>query len=429
MKLEITTRDNCIKTISITDILMNLNYNIMEESQRSVLIKKLFENEEVIEYFSKYFEQNVEDGIDVSHFKVGLIKSDKLSENNFVCKALSLMADYLIFAPDSKPLVSKFKYTYYTHKNLKKRIKRESSLESIINKICKDTSEKYDKDIVGEVIDFFERTVVNYRNEIKQEVFIKDKDNTIIADYDYFKDQIIDLLKEIDNIGIENVYSLEKIDIINEIMLCNRKDYVLNSNVDLNNKYDKKKLLSVQNKLIKKLRGQITTIKDDQLLSKDMLNGTIYFKSAEDSKDEPSYLEHFRFNDFKHVRALLRIAPRSIETELGILTQDMKNILKNVKLNGIEKKVVGLYREDLTELVISETIGTTQQNVSRIIDRVVNKIIKYYNEQWEDWVNLNYIRGSYKKCSRCGEIKLVQRFDIDNSKKDNRKSMCKECRM
>jgi formylmethanofuran dehydrogenase subunit E len=36
--------------------------------------------------------------------------------------------------------------------------------------------------------------------------------------------------------------------------------------------------------------------------------------------------------------------------------------------------------------------------------------------------------SKYKQCSKCGEIKLVQRFDKDAKGKDGYKNICKICR-
>lgn len=38
------------------------------------------------------------------------------------------------------------------------------------------------------------------------------------------------------------------------------------------------------------------------------------------------------------------------------------------------------------------------------------------------------VPDGYKRCSKCGEIKPIERFDVQNSKKDGRRSWCKDCR-
>ena len=60
------------------------------------------------------------------------------------------------------------------------------------------------------------------------------------------------------------------------------------------------------------------------------------------------------------------------------------------------------------------------------MDTIINMIIKQYEEDYEDWYYLNIRKGNYKKCNRCGEIKLVSRFDKNGKK--GLLSICKKCR-
>ena len=54
-------------------------------------------------------------------------------------------------------------------------------------------------------------------------------------------------------------------------------------------------------------------------------------------------------------------------------------------------------------------------------------IIKQYEEDYEDWYYLNIRKGQYKKCSRCGEIKLISQFNKEPKGKDGYKKHCKKC--
>ena len=51
-------------------------------------------------------------------------------------------------------------------------------------------------------------------------------------------------------------------------------------------------------------------------------------------------------------------------------------------------------------------------------------------DQYIDWYYLNAVKGKYKKCNRCGQIKLVipRYFSKNKSSKDGFYSICKECR-
>ena len=63
-----------------------------------------------------------------------------------------------------------------------------------------------------------------------------------------------------------------------------------------------------------------------------------------------------------------------------------------------------------------------------------NKIPKLIASEAEDrllnWYFLNEMKGKYKKCSRCGEIKLAHNkyFSKNKTSKDGFYSICKCCR-
>ena len=57
-------------------------------------------------------------------------------------------------------------------------------------------------------------------------------------------------------------------------------------------------------------------------------------------------------------------------------------------------------------------------------------IAKETEARYLDYYYLNVAKGKYKKCSRCGEIKLAHPkfFSINKASKDGYYSICKECR-
>ena len=79
-----------------------------------------------------------------------------------------------------------------------------------------------------------------------------------------------------------------------------------------------------------------------------------------------------------------------------------------------------------------------QHNIKHSIEYISslwrNKIPKLIAEQAEknylQWYYLNKERGKWKKCSRCGEIKLAHNkfFSKNSSSKDGFYSICKKCR-
>lgn len=53
--------------------------------------------------------------------------------------------------------------------------------------------------------------------------------------------------------------------------------------------------------------------------------------------------------------------------------------------------------------------------------------MKKYEEQYEDWIGFNYKKSEWKKCSKCGENKLLRRFDKKSDNRDGYKNICKNC--
>ena len=87
-----------------------------------------------------------------------------------------------------------------------------------------------------------------------------------------------------------------------------------------------------------------------------------------------------------------------------------------------------LWRNGKTQEEIADILDVKQQVISNHINKIVNKIIKQYEEIYSNWYYLNIVKGKYKKCKKCGEIKLIQYFDTKKNTKDGYNDYCKQCR-
>jgi hypothetical protein len=85
--------------------------------------------------------------------------------------------------------------------------------------------------------------------------------------------------------------------------------------------------------------------------------------------------------------------------------------------------------EDSTQQTIADDTGVTQQSISEILSLIARKVVKQYELIYEDWLYLNYLRGTYKTCSKCGEVKLVSKYSKDSTRKDGLDHKCKNCRI
>lgn len=134
----------------------------------------------------------------------------------------------------------------------------------------------------------------------------------------------------------------------------------------------------------------------------------------------------------KHINALVRmpimtIAPTS---NLSFISYDIQEMIgklyKKGKLSDRDLYILEGLRHNITEEDMSIELEITQQAVNLQTKRIINTITKGFMEDEEDLLYINVLKGEYKKCSKCGEVKLLQRFDKNGSR--GLMSMCKECR-
>jgi hypothetical protein len=95
-------------------------------------------------------------------------------------------------------------------------------------------------------------------------------------------------------------------------------------------------------------------------------------------------------------------------------------------------KIDGLQNSDIQEK-LEEEFGV-KHSVEYISSLWRNKIPKLIASEAEDqlfdWYYLNVEKGKYKKCSRCGQIKLAHNkyFSKNKTSRDGFYSICKSCR-
>ena len=108
--------------------------------------------------------------------------------------------------------------------------------------------------------------------------------------------------------------------------------------------------------------------------------------------------------------------------------------LKNYPLYEkiVEYKIDGLQNIQIQELLEQEFgIKHSVEYISSLWRKKIPKLIASAAEdQYLDWYYLTQEKGIYKKCSRCGQIKLAHNkyFSKNKTSKDSFYSICKECR-
>ena len=95
-------------------------------------------------------------------------------------------------------------------------------------------------------------------------------------------------------------------------------------------------------------------------------------------------------------------------------------------------KVDGLPNQEVsTKIQLEFGIKHTVEYISSLWCNKIPKLIALEAEhEWLDWYYLNIEKGKYKKCSRCGQIKLANNryFSKNKTSKDSFYSICKKCR-
>jgi hypothetical protein len=331
------------------------------------------DNNHLDKYFQIYFDEK---------FKCNITKDEYLSENNNVCKTLESIANYILFSDDAKK-IKNTEYNFYTVKQLKDKFGNELSVEELIEKTYCDVikSDFIDKPKLS----FILNKGFNYKKSIEQNITDDDIDEIQpISDYQEYK-----------NILYKKLVSLRSL----------KKDKVL------------------QRKIVKILKE----IKSDQICCKDKIKGTIYFKFPLHDSTDIDY-EQFDNFDIEHVKALIE-CNGSLLTDIGCLKYDLVNLINNIRLNDKEKEIIDLLLSGLNTLEVSKMLNIRHHYIQTKLRSIAKRIIREYYKSLNDWYYTFKVKGKYKKCLKCNNVKILNsiNFGIDARNKDGYKCYCKCC--
>lgn len=181
-------------------------------------------------------------------------------------------------------------------------------------------------------------------------------------------------------------------------------------------------------KQIKIICRQLGEMKKDINTVLNELVRPIIWKQPLKDEGEADY-DCFDFFDKKQVKELLKVKRgNDFQDDLSCIVYDLEKLIDKCEFNDNQEKILEMVRDGIEQERIGEMLGTTKQNISYAINIIINKIIKEYEKEYSNWYYLNKVKGTYKKCNRCGEIKLIQEFDILSTTKDGYNNTCKDCR-
>ena len=177
-------------------------------------------------------------------------------------------------------------------------------------------------------------------------------------------------------------------------------------------------------------RGKINKImvevKKDMMEVKRQLQMPIIWKSPLKDEGGADYNELDMF-DKNTVKELLRVHKQlDLQDDLSCILVDLDNLIRKINFSERQYEILNMWRNGLETGVIAKNLNVKPQTVTGSLNSAVDLIIKQYEEDYENWYYLNISKGQYKKCSRCGEIKLTNQFDKNGKK--GLKSICKKCR-
>lgn len=343
-----------------------------------------------------------------SKVKLVLTKNDGLYSDTNICKVLSEMCEYILKKTKRNKST---KYYFYTIDELKRLEKNDEK----INEKFKIADEK------GMML-FFKDISINYKFEKKQCI---DIDNEEDLNTPYLKDYILLLRESKDKLSTLtrcDKYFAEKNKREDEGLSYGETDLMNEFGID-EISLDIYKTWNSKRRYLRKL---CESIPSDAILTKDCIRGTIYFKSPLRDEGTPDW-DMIDFFDKNHVKALIGMKRgNDLQNDLNCIIMDLENLIKDTSLTERQKEVLDLWKQDKSQTEIAEILGINQSTIHSSMDKIANNIVKKYEEQYENWYYLNIRKGKYKKCSKCGEIKLISRFNKNG--KRGYMSMCKACR-
>jgi hypothetical protein len=125
------------------------------------------------------------------------------------------------------------------------------------------------------------------------------------------------------------------------------------------------------------------------------------------------------------------------DSDIWALLMDFEKVLNNTKFTNEEQFVLSVVLDGYSQKQIRDMykkLNTKEMNerkISNMINNTIpNKLLNTYLEMIDEWLYTYKIKGEYKKCVKCGEIKLISNdryFGKDPRNKDGFKSICKKC--
>lgn len=380
---------------NIWDYKYKLNQKVKTLEERKKLIDELLNLKDIkgVKFSDDKFWQEI---FDIGICKANLNTSDTLWSNTNISHFLEAAGTYLLAKEEKKEKKENIK-VYNTFTEFKRSEQQEKKIRKhgdIVEYDVEDSENTNGKPI---------KILKNQKNfKLAPDLKITKKDRkkySEIEDYYEYKKYLLELKENKEH----------------------RERLAKNINLDI-----KELKIKKGGDVYKFIINQLPKIQDDMLQVKIQKEKNIVWKAPlKDSSNNIMDCDLIDLFDPVHVKALLQVPyNENLIDEIALSKQD---ILNKIELTDTQKIILSSWEKGVTQNEIAKQLGIAQKNVNLHIDRIVNKFIDKYTEIYEDEYYYVYlVKGEYKKCNKCGEVKLIQRFDKNGKK--GYMPMCKACR-
>lgn len=167
---------------------------------------------------------------------------------------------------------------------------------------------------------------------------------------------------------------------------------------------------------------QIGLLKQDMLDLKAMIKRPFRGSKAKSVQADIQWSE-CDYANVDHMRELLRLPPCNMSSDLGLIAYDIQQLVSRTNLSDKETTVLQMLRGGFSQSEIAAHMGVNRSTISMALNKIVQKVVTTYEEEWYDWYFLNCERGEYDTCSSCGQI-FLKKF-LTSRKNRN---FCSTCR-
>ena len=364
---------------------LKFNYNLNTCEERIDFVNEVLEMYKVdgVEFYNEYFDEVYDQDRKFGKIDIVIGKDKSQYTESNIASALEMIANYILAVDEKDKGIN---YKIYTSEELFNRACREYNVINSVAKANGGLDMNYGENII-EAFPIFQLPK-NFKKVKDLKVEKKDLEKyTPMKDYTDF----YEYLKE-ESKRLWNTKGLSKEDMVRR----------------------------------SKIKKILPEIKKDIIEVKKQLQMPIIWKAPLKDNGSADYDELDMF-DKNVIKMLLQIHKQiDLQNDLSCILVDLDNLINNVEFTKRQYEVLELWRNGLTIENISKELHVKENTVSITLDRAIDSIVKQYEKEYEEWYYLNIRKGTYKKCSKCGEVKLISQFDKKG--KQGLQSRCKKCR-